>query len=103
MPSQYNYPVNHPVVLSGSGTTVASIFIGGNVPTLLAVFTPGAATALTLNDCTTLGAATPGNQIYSIPATALQANTSIAISTTTVHGLVVSAVPSDYTIFVNFG
>jgi hypothetical protein len=74
-------------------TTAAVIKAAPAILARLVVQTVGAGT-LTLNDCTTTGAASIANQIYSIPATSLAAGQTITLNWPCAVGLTASAVPA---------
>jgi hypothetical protein len=58
------------------------------------VIAPGTAGSLTFNDCTTTGAATAANEIYTVPFGSLSAGEVITLEWPANAGITVSAVPT---------
>jgi hypothetical protein len=79
-------------LLTGSGTLVSIIVVA-----------PGSAGNLTLNDCTTTGAAAAGNQILSVAFGALTAGQVITVLYPYKLGVTVSAITTGGSFHVSIG
>jgi hypothetical protein len=98
----YMTPAGVANVLNISAATVVKASAG--YTTMVTVSGVGTAGALTLNDCTTTGAAAAANQVVSIPYGAFTGTASIILPLSFVFttGITISAVPTGVTVAVSY-
>ena len=98
-------PVNKPGVLAVGTPTCVSVTLNTVPPQGLFYGTGVGPLSLTLNDSATFAGATAGNQIWTMPLSAMTRRMegfAIPISNTSSNGLVVSAVPPGVSCTVTF-